>query len=269
MSSISTISARASTPFLSRTFLRPTSHHWSNVVPRACSRFVSQKVYVLNNGTKLPAIGFGTFQDKAQQEGAVYDALNAGFRHIDTAKVYDTEEYIGRAIRKAGIPREELFLTTKLWCNDFHPDDVEPALDEALDKLQSSYIDLFLMHYPCTFKRGTERFPKGGDGIMQMGETTYVDTWKAMEKLVHKGKAKAIGVSNFSNGEMQKLLDQGSMVSNGSIIVSNTSLTDVANLGSRRTSDGTPPVPSTEVFCRMAKIKGHSHDALQPPGQPE
>lgn len=69
------------------------------------------------------------------------------------------------------------------------------------------------MHYPCTFKRGAERFPKGEDGQMMMGTTTYVDTWKAMEKLVQKGKAKAIGVSNFSKGEVQKLLDEGSTVS--------------------------------------------------------
>lgn len=69
------------------------------------------------------------------------------------------------------------------------------------------------MHYPCTFKRGSERFPKGADGVMQMGETTYVDTWKAIERLVTKGKAKAIGVSNFSKSEVQNLLDNGSMVS--------------------------------------------------------
>ncbi|KAJ4364949.1 hypothetical protein N0V83_008565 [Neocucurbitaria cava] len=197
----------AITPLLGR-HIRPQP---TSCLYRASTRCISQKTYTLNNGVKLPAIGFGTFQDKEQQESAVYNALNAGFRHIDTAKVYDTEEFIGRAIRKAGVPRTDLFLTTKLWCNDFHPDDVEPALDEALAKLGTEHIDLFLTHYPCTFKRGTERFPKGEDGIMQMGETTYVDTWKAMEKLVHKGKAKAIGVSNFSQGEVQTLLDQGSI----------------------------------------------------------
>lgn len=214
---------------MSRLLLRSAT---KGQLPRIFARGISQKTYTLNNGTKLPAIGFGTFQDKEQQESAVFNALNAGFRHIDTAKVfvlrshscfatlantkicsYDTEEFIGKAIRKAGVPREEIYLTTKLWCNDFHPDDVEPALDEALAKLETPYVDLFLMHYPCTFKRGTERFPKGEDGVMQMGETTYVDTWKAMEKLVKKGKAKSIGVSNFSKGELQNLLDQGSIVS--------------------------------------------------------
>ncbi|KAB2573792.1 putative oxidoreductase [Lasiodiplodia theobromae] len=181
-------------------------------IPCIASRPISQKTYTLNTGAQLPAIGFGTFQDKEQQESAVYNAINAGFRHIDTARVYDTEKFIGKAIRKAGVPRQDLFLTTKLWCNAFHPDDVEPALDEALADLDTPYIDLFLMHYPCTFKRGTERFPKGEDGQMMMGTTTYVDTWKAMEKLVQKGKAKAIGVSNFSKGEVQKLLDEGSIV---------------------------------------------------------
>lgn len=208
------MSIHITTNTLSRLLLRSVSHLRIHTLPRISSRHISQKTYTLNNGTKLPAIGFGTFQDKEQQEVAVYNALTAGFKHIDTAKVYDTEEFIGKAIRKAGIARKDLFLTTKLWCNSFHPDDVEPALDEALAKLDTAYIDLFLMHYPCTFQRGTERFPKGDDGVMQMGETTYVDTWKAMEKLVNKGKVKAIGVSNFSKGEVQNLLEQGSIVRN-------------------------------------------------------
>lgn len=147
------------------------------------------------------------------------------------------------------MPREEIFLTTKLWCNDFHPDDVEPALDEALAKLNTPYIDLFLMHYPCTFKRGVERFPKGEDGVMQMGDTTYVDTWKALEGLVKKGKAKAIGVSNFSKGEVQNLLEQGSIVSCPHV-ASAVPLTDfVSATGASCASDGAASLPAAERVC--------------------
>lgn len=89
---------------------------------------------------------------------------------------------------------------------------MESALDASLKDLDTNYIDLFLMHYPCTFARGTERFPKGADGRMIMGETSFVDTWKAMEKLLKTGKVKAIGVSNFSKAEIKTLLDEGSVV---------------------------------------------------------
>ena len=168
--------------------------------------------HTLNNGAKIPALGFGTFQDPDAQEDAVSRCLKAGFHLIDTAQVYGVEVEVGRGMKKSGVPREDIFLATKLWCNTYHPDDVENALDVSLKDLDTPYVDLLLMHYPCVFARGTERFPRDSDGKMIHGETTFVDTWKAFEKLLSTGKAKAIGVSNFSKGEIQTLLDQGSVV---------------------------------------------------------
>jgi len=101
--------------------------------------------FTLNTGAKIPAIGFGTWQDKDAQEDAVAIALKAGYRHIDTARVYGTEPAVARGIKKSGIPREEIFITTKLWNNSHHPDDVEKALDASLKDLETSYVDLYLM----------------------------------------------------------------------------------------------------------------------------
>ncbi|KAH7140959.1 NADP-dependent oxidoreductase domain-containing protein [Dactylonectria macrodidyma] len=168
--------------------------------------------FQLNTGASIPAIGFGTFQDPDAQEDAVSRALKAGLRLIDTARVYDVEKEVGKGIKNSGVPREDIFLGTKLWCNNFHPDDVEKALDDSLTDLDTPYVDLLMMHYPCTFARGDDRFPRDRNGKMILGETTFVDTWKAMEKLVDTGKVKAIGVSNFSKGELERLINECSVV---------------------------------------------------------
>lgn len=168
--------------------------------------------YTLNTGAKIPALGFGTFQDPESQEETVSQALQKGMHLIDTARVYNVEEQVGKGIKKSGIPREDIFVGTKLWCNDYHPEDVERALDDSLRDLDTPYVDLLLMHYPCTFKRGPERFPRDAEGRMIHGETTYVDTWRAMEKVTRTGKARAIGVSNFSKGEIENLLKETSTV---------------------------------------------------------
>lgn len=139
-------------------------------------------------------------------------ALQRGLRLIDTARVYDVEKQVGKGIKQSGVSRKDVFVCTKLWCNDFHPDDVERALDDSLTDLDTPYVDLVMMHYPCTFKRGPERFPRNPDGRMVLGNTTFVDTWRAMEKLVAGGKAKAIGVSNFSKSEIEQLLNNSSTV---------------------------------------------------------
>ncbi|PPJ57392.1 hypothetical protein CBER1_01393 [Cercospora berteroae] len=190
------------------------------------------KTFKLNTGAEIPYIGLGTFRDPDQQKDAVASALKLGYRHIDTARVYclfplllkirvlltgtpsyDTEKQVGAGIHKSGIKREEIFLTTKLWSNSHHPDDVEPALDDSLEDLRTDYVDLFLMHYPATFKRGKARFPReDASGDMLMGETNYIDAWLAMEKLLKTGKVKAIGMSNFSRGEMEGVLEKGNIV---------------------------------------------------------
>lgn len=172
-----------------------------------------QTRHQLNTGASIPAIGFGTFQDPDAQEDAVSRALKAGLRLIDTARVYDVEKQVGQGIKRSGVPREEIFLGTKLWCNNYHPDDVERALDESLTDLDTPYVDLLLMHYPCTFARGEDRFPRDSNGKMILGQTSFVDTWRAMEKLVETGKVKSIGVSNFSRGELETLMRESATVS--------------------------------------------------------
>ncbi|KAF2761671.1 Aldo/keto reductase [Pseudovirgaria hyperparasitica] len=167
----------------------------------------------LNTGATIPAVGFGTWQDKEAQEPAVIAALQAGYRHIDTARIYGTEGAVGNAIKHSGVPRSEIFLTTKLWNNKHHPDDVEGALDASLKDLGTDYVDLYLMHWPSAFARSEKSFPKESDGKTNaIADIDYVDTYKAMEKLLQTGKTKAIGVSNFSQAEMERLLKETSVV---------------------------------------------------------
>ncbi|OGM39571.1 hypothetical protein ABOM_011783 [Aspergillus bombycis] len=169
------------------------------------------RTFKLNTGAEIPAIGFGTWQDAEAQENAVAEAIKAGYRHIDTARVYGTENAVGKAINKSGVPREELFITTKLWNNKHHPDDVAQALQDSLNDLDLEYVDLYLMHWPVAWKRGDELFPKE-NGKPAVIDVDFVDTYKAMEKLLSTGKVKAIGVSNFSKAEMEHLLKNTSVV---------------------------------------------------------
>jgi len=118
----------------------------------------------------------------------------------------------GAAIKKSGIPRSELFITTKLWNNKHSPVDVEPALEASLKDLGLDYVDLFLMHWPSAFRPGDALIPKDKDGKTETADISYLDTWKAMEKLVKTRKTKAIGVSNFSKAELETLLKERSTV---------------------------------------------------------
>ena len=178
---------------------------------RLSSTSAGTTALTLNTGASIPAIGFGTWQDKDAQEPAVTAALKAGYRHIDTARIYGTEPAVGAAIKKSGIPREEIFLVTKLWNNSHAPEDVEPALDASLKDLGTDYVDLYLMHWPSPFKSGSSMFPKE-NGKVAVGSSNYVDTYKAMEACYKKGKAKAIGISNFSKAEVERLLKETSVV---------------------------------------------------------
>jgi alcohol dehydrogenase (NADP+) len=119
---------------------------------------------------------------------------------------------VGAGIRKSGIPRSQLFVTTKLSNNDHRPQDVEPALDASLKDLGLDYIDLFLMHWPCASNPEGKSLAKDNDTNLETPNISYVDTWKAMERLITTGKTKAIGISNFSRAEVEDLLNQSTIV---------------------------------------------------------
>ena len=151
--------------------------------------------YILPNGIKIPCIGFGTWQtpDGAVATSSVKAAIEAGYRHIDTAAVYDNEEGVGKGIRESGVKRSELFVTTKLW-NDAHSyDKVFKAFDESMNKLGLEYLDLYLIHWPNP--------PMFRDHWQEAN----AGTWKAMEELYASGKVRAIGISNFHRHHIEAL----------------------------------------------------------------
>jgi 2,5-diketo-D-gluconate reductase A len=141
----------------------------------------------LNNGAEMPVLGFGVYQIPAEEtEQAVSDALEAGYRSLDTAAAYQNEEAVGRAIASSGIPREELFVTTKLWVQDPGEENAKRAFATSLERLGLDYVDLYLIHQPL------------GD---------YYSFWRAMQELNREGVAKAIGVSNFYPDRLVDLVD--------------------------------------------------------------
>lgn len=145
-----------------------------------------QKV-ILNNGVEMPVLGFGVFQvpDLAECEKAVIEAIETGYRLIDTAASYENEEAVGNAIKKSGVPREEVFITTKLWIQDAGYENTLKAFEKSLNKLQLEYLDLYLIHQPY------------GD---------VFGSWRAMQELYSKGKIRAIGVSNFHPDRIADLI---------------------------------------------------------------
>ena len=144
----------------------------------------------LNNGTKIPVLGLGTWLTPSGNicEEAVLAALNAGYRHIDTASAYRNEASVGNAIKESNIRRKDIFVTTKLW-NDDHGN-AEKAFDESLRNLQLDYVDLYLIHYPV---------PKRNE------------SWKILERIYKNGKAKAVGVSNFTIRHLEQLLEKANV----------------------------------------------------------
>jgi 2,5-diketo-D-gluconate reductase A len=145
----------------------------------------------LNNGVEIPQLGFGVFQiEPAETEKATLDALEVGYRHIDTAEMYGNEKEVGLAVRGSGLKREDIFVTSKL-NNGFHAHDAAlKAFDGTLEALGFDYLDLFLIHWPL---------PAVGD---------FVETWKALEEIHKTGRVRAIGVSNFQPDHIRRLLDQ-------------------------------------------------------------
>ena len=149
----------------------------------------------LNTGDPIPQLGLGVFKvDDDVCEQIVLDALEVGYRHIDTAMIYRNEAAVGRAIAKSGIARDELFVTTKLWNSDQGTAATPQALSLSLELLGLEYVDLYLIHWPAPLR------------------DEYVETWLALEELHHQGLAHAIGVSNFEPEHLERILEEGSVV---------------------------------------------------------
>jgi 2,5-diketo-D-gluconate reductase A len=149
----------------------------------------------LNDGHAIPQLGFGVFKvDPDETERIVGDALEIGYRHIDTAAVYGNEAGVGRAIEKSGIDRDELFITTKLWNSDQGTRSAIDAMDLSLEKLGLDHVDLYLIHWP---RADLDR---------------YVDSWLTLEQLQADGKARSIGVSNFHRPHLERVLAEGTVV---------------------------------------------------------
>jgi diketogulonate reductase-like aldo/keto reductase len=148
----------------------------------------------LNTGDSMPVIGFGTWKISNQNDAknAVKTAIEVGYRLIDTAKIYGNEEGVGRGIKESGVPRKEIFVTTKLWNNDQGFESALKAFEISLKKLGLEYVDLYLIHWPSTEKRG--------------------ESWKALEKIHKQGLAKNIGVSNYTVRHLDELLSNSEVV---------------------------------------------------------
>jgi glycerol 2-dehydrogenase (NADP+) len=163
--------------------------------------FRSSKTYTLASGDKIPAIGLGTWQSpKNQTSVAVKDAIGAGYRYIDTAFAYGNESEVGEGIRASGVPREQLWVTTKL-DNPWHTR-VAEGIDASLSNLGLDYVDLYLMHWPSS--------SRPDDLKKHYDDWNFIDTWREMQKLLGTGKVRNIGVSNFGITNLEKLLNDPS-----------------------------------------------------------
>lgn len=153
-----------------------------------------ESTVTLNNGTEMPLFGLGVFQSKDGNEviNAVKWALEAGYRLIDTAAIYGNEVGVGEAIRQSGVPRDQIFVTTKVWNSAQREDKVLQAFDESLDKLGLDYVDLYLVHWPVAGK--------------------YKETWRHLEALVKTDRVRAVGVSNFMTNHLDDLMKDAEVV---------------------------------------------------------
>lgn len=155
---------------------------------------------ILNNGTEIPDIGFGTWQTTENVQKTVKLALEAGYRHIDTAAIYGNEAEIGEALADSKIPRKDLYLTTKIWNSNRSTLGVKTSVEQSLKKLQTNYLDLLLIHWPANEKQFAN------------WKEINAETWKAMEELYKTGVVKSIGVSNFMLPHIKALLESAEII---------------------------------------------------------
>ncbi|KAJ5532362.1 hypothetical protein N7494_008914 [Penicillium frequentans] len=173
------------------------------------------RTYKLNSGYEIPAVGLGTWLSKPHEvEKAVEHALRSGYRHIDAAACYQNENEVGNGWKKSGVPREEIFITSKLWNTHHHPDHVEEGLNQTLKDLQTDYVDLYLIHWPVAFEHTNETLTPTDPVTkrFRIADVPVADTWAALEKLVVAGKIRSIGISNFTIDATKKLLETAKIV---------------------------------------------------------
>lgn len=209
----------------------------------------------------MPAVAYGTWTVWQTKPGEVYAAvkvaIEAGYRHVDCAWVYDNEEEVGQAVAEkiadGTIKREDIFITTKIWDTHHSRERVKLNVEKSLKKLKLSYLDLALVHWPTSFKEGDDNFPKNENGKIIFAYHDLInETWKGMEDLVEAGLARNIGVSNFNSQQIQRVLDAAK--------IKPASLQVEIN-----------PTFSNEKLVEFAKSKGiivSSYASLGAPGRP-
>ena len=156
--------------------------------------------FTLINGVAIPAVGFGTYLTSERDDGTVAAALEAGYRHFDTASFYGTEQALGDALQSSHVPRSELFLTSKLWKTEMGYDGAMAAFERSLQKLHTDYLDLYLIHWPRT------------DDLSAEWRQLDRDTWRALEDLYRAGRVRAIGVSNFLPHHLRNLMESANIM---------------------------------------------------------
>ncbi|XP_058525515.1 prostaglandin-E(2) 9-reductase-like isoform X2 [Ochotona princeps] len=172
----------------------------------------------LNDGHSIPVLGFGSFGasevslNPSETVEATTKAIDAGFRHIDSAYAYQNEEQVGQAIRSkiadGTVKREDIFYTSKLWCTFHRPELVRTCLEWSLKKLQLDYVDLYIIHFPVSLKPGEDMIPKDENGKVIFDTVDLCATWEAMEKCKDAGLVKSIGVSNFNRRQLEMILNK-------------------------------------------------------------
>ena len=171
------------------------------------------KAILMNNGGSIPALGFGTLiPGLGDTLRATKTALQAGFRQFDCSERYRNEQAVGEAIegvlREGRVQRKDLFIATKLWNNNHRPERVEPAFEASLNRLGLKYLDLYLIHTPFAFQPGDDQDPRDQNGnLLYDDDVTLLDTWRAMESLVDRGKCRAIGLSDITLDEVKPLYE--------------------------------------------------------------
>jgi diketogulonate reductase-like aldo/keto reductase len=178
----------------------------------ASNSFRGKTIPLAHGSGAIPVVGFGTLiPDRVAAKQAIKAALEVGFRHLDCAELYRTEDLAGEAMREAfqagTLRREELFVTSKLWNNNHRPERVKPALEASLRRLQLDYLDCYLVHTPFAFKPGDDMNPRDEQGqpVYDSG-VTLVETWRAMERLVDEGKVRSIGLSDITLEKLKEIV---------------------------------------------------------------